>query len=252
MTVYTQCTVRINSLHVTNVYKPPAAELHQSSLTVLPHPAIYIGDFNAHHQDWGYEESDTNGEELVEWADRNSIHLVFDAKDRKAFFSRAHCQGYNPDLSFVSCDAEGVPLQSSRVVLPAFPRSQHRPVLLTIGLSVPVVHSVPRPRWNFRKADWETYRRRLDDSIRFIPPVCENYNRFVGLVIATAKKTIPRGYRKQFIPCWNEESDRLYEELKDSEDPETAKQLLQSLDDARRSRWCETVESLDFTHSSRR
>ena len=82
--VYT-CTVRINSLHVTNVYKPPAAELHQSSLTVLPHPAIYIGDFNAHHQDWGYEESDTNGEELVEWADRNSIHLVFDAKDRKIF-----------------------------------------------------------------------------------------------------------------------------------------------------------------------
>lgn len=44
----------------------------------------------------------------------------------------------------------------------------------------------------------------------------------------------------------------LYAEFQDSEDPETAKELLKSLDDARRQRWINAVESMDYTHSSRK
>ena len=62
---------------------------------------------------------------------------------------------------------------------------------------------------------------------------------------------MPCGYRKEYIPCWNEDSDRLYEELEDTENPETAKELLRSLDDARRSKWTQTVASLNFTMSSK-
>ena len=87
----------------------------------------------------------------------------------------------------------------------------------------------------------------MEDNIRFIRPVCENYARFVGLITAIAKNTMPRGYRKEYIPCGNEDTDQLYEELQDTENPETAKELLRSLDDARRSKWSQTVASLDFT-----
>lgn len=44
----------------------------------------------------------------------------------------------------------------------------------------------------------------------------------------------------------------MYAEFKESEDPEVAKELLKSLDNARKKRWIETVESIDFSHSSRK
>jgi len=156
--------------------------------------------------------------------------LVYDAKARCTFFSRAHQTGSNPDLCFVSSDSEGCPLPVSRTVLSAFPSSQHRPVTYGIGLNVPIVSSVPRPRWNFRKANWVKYSKLLDAAVRFIPPTPNNYDRFNNLVICTGKKCIPIGYRKEYIPCWNEDSDRLFQE---SENPEIAKELLQSLDNAR-------------------
>ena len=87
-------------------------------------------------------------------------------------------------------------------------------------------------------------------AIFFIPPACESYGRLVKLFIASAKRAIPRGYRKEYIPCWTEESERLYAEIQETEDPDTAKELLKSLDEARRSKWCQTVESLDFARSS--
>ena len=92
----------------------------------------------------------------------------------------------------------------------------------------------------------------MEDNIRFIEPVCENYDRFVKILIAIGKKTVPRGYRKEYIPCWTEESDRSYEQLLEDDSPATAKELLKSLDEARWTNWSQTVESLDFSTSSRK
>lgn len=63
---------------------------------------------------------------------------------------------------------------------------------------------------------------------------------------------MPRGYRKEYIPCWSEDSDRLYNEFIETESPEVAKELMQSLDDARRSKWIHTVENIDMRRSSRK
>ena len=245
-------SIRVGSLNVTNVYKAPSSTWSDAVLKTFPHPALYAGDFNSHHCEWGYNDNDHNGELLVEWAVNNELHLVFDPKDKCTFFSAAHRRGYNPDLCFVSTDDEGIPLQITRKVLPSFPRSQHRPIIFEIGLQIPIIHSVPRPRWNFRKADWNRFGTELDAAVRFIPPVAKNYDRFNKLVIKIAKKCVPRGYRKEYIPCWNEDSDRLYEEFKETEDPDTAKELLRSLDEARRRRWIETVEGMDMKRSSRK
>lgn len=215
-----------------------------------PHPAFYAGDFNSH--EWGYEANDENGEKLVDWAANNELCLVHDAKDLPTFYSRAHRKGYNPDLCFVSADSEGFPIQVSKTVMPSFPSSQHRPVIYDVCIQIPIVTSVPRPRWNFRKVDWHQYSEKLDTAIRFIPPLANNYDRFTRLVISTAKKCIPRGYRKEYDPCWNEDTDRLYEEFCETEDPSIAREMLKSLDEARRARWIETVESIDMTKSSRK
>lgn len=194
--IYSSIT-RIGSLTVTNVYKAPAELWNDTPLPVQPHPALYAGDFNSHHSEWDYADDDENGEKLVLWAASNELQLVHDSKDRRTFCSRAHGTESNPDLCFVSADTEGIPLQIHKEVLPAFPNSQHRPVILEIGISVPIVTSIPRPRWNFRKANWNQYSQMLDAAIRFIPPSPQNYDRFNNLVISVAKKCIPKRLPKR-------------------------------------------------------
>lgn len=195
--------VRVGGFHITNVYKSPQANWNDPVLNIQPHPALYAGDFNSHHSEWGYTTNDLNGETVNTWASLNELHLVYDAKDKKTFFSKIHHTETNPDLCFVSADSEGFPLQVTREVLPAFPNSQHRPVIFEIGFSIPVVTSIPRPRWNFQKANWSQYSSEMDAAIRFIPPIAKNYDRFAKLAISIGKKCIPRGYRKEYIPCWN-------------------------------------------------
>lgn len=63
------------------------------------------------------------------------------------------------------------------------------------------------------------------------------HKRFTKMVTNVAKKTIPRGFRKEYIPRWTEETTRLYAEFEASGDTEIDEDLLQSLDNARRQRW---------------
>ncbi|KAG5870120.1 hypothetical protein JTB14_000096 [Gonioctena quinquepunctata] len=88
--------------------------------------------------------------------------------------------------------------------------------------------------------------------MRFIQPKAKNDHKFIGLMIAVAKKHIPRGFRKKYIPGWSEESQSLYEEFEDSGNPETADHLLRSLDASRMDKWTSAVECMKFARSSRK
>lgn len=136
--------------------------------------------------------------------------------------------------------------------MPCFPHSQHRPVIIDVGIKVPLISSVPKPRWNFLKADWDRFSKKLDDAIRFIPPKASNYSRFTKLITETAKSCIPRGFRRDYSPCWNEETTRLYQDFQRTSDPSIANQLLTSLDNMKAEKWRKTVENMNFTHSSRK
>jgi len=210
-----------------------------------------MDDFNSHHKSWGYSDNDENCEKIYEWSSHNNLYLVFDAKEIGTIHSGRWNKGYNPDLCFVTRDSEHRPLGTIRTVLPAFPRSQHRPVILNIGLQVPIIPSIPKPRWNFQKGNWANFKLQLDNDIRWIPPVPQNYSRFTNLVISTAKKHIPRGYRKEYIPCWDKESTRLFNLFNKTPNSDIARKLLDSLTSSRNERWLTTVESLDFKFTSR-
>lgn len=245
-------TIQISGTVVSNIYKPPTTPWPDHVIPKYQHPCTYLGDFNSHHTRWKYRDNDSNGETLLRWAESNNTYLVFDAKDNDTFFSGRWKQGYNPDLCFVSRDEKHQPLPSSRRVLPHFPHSQHRPTIIVIGITIPIVNSVPRPRWNFMRADWDSFSKDLDDSIRWIPPEPQQYDRFTKLVIGIAKKYIPRGYRKNYIPGWSAECENLLTQYNETGDPEIADELLQSLDSARRDKWNKVVQEMDFTKTSRK
>ncbi|GFS03188.1 hypothetical protein ElyMa_006463500 [Elysia marginata] len=118
-----------------------------------------------------------------------------------------------------------------------FPRSQHRPTVITTGIIIPRITGIPKPRWNFRIAEWEAYKTDIDKTCQRIKPVHDNTKRFTQLILISAKKYIPRGFRKRHILCWSERSQELFGEYERTQDYVTAEKLLESFLQCRKERW---------------
>ena len=69
-------------------------------------------------------------------------------------------------------------------------------------------------RWNFPKAKWSHYIALTNKFAKtLLPPdlldVDAAYQDVCNTIKKTAKKTIPRGYRNNYIPCWDAECKSL-------------------------------------------
>ena len=120
---------------------------------------------------------------------------------------------------------------------------------------------MPVKQWNFHKAKWSHYialtnkfakTLLLPDSL----DVDAAYQDFCNTIKKAAKKTIPCGYRNNYIPCWDAECESLYKtflQFPQGDDSSLADTvLLAKLDRKQRDRWSEAVRSIDFSHSSRK
>uniref|UniRef100_H2ZV08 Endonuclease/exonuclease/phosphatase domain-containing protein n=1 Tax=Latimeria chalumnae TaxID=7897 RepID=H2ZV08_LATCH len=241
--------IRIRQLTITNVYRPPNLEWPKPALPSFPHPAVYLGDFNSNHSQWGYSKNDAAVEQLTDLASFTDVHLLFDPKQPSTFCSARWNTEHNPDLCFLTKENSGVPLQASRTVLGNFPCSQHHPTIMHVGFGAPLIESTPKLCKNFCKANWVAYTAKVEDEIHRIKSIPEN-DCFIDLLIKAAMKHIPHNYHKVYTPCWQPETEALFKEYEKSSDPDTAKVLLESLSSACLKRWNETVEGLDFIHSS--
>ena len=177
---------------------------------MFPHPCLYAGDFNCRHADWGYDDNSPDGECLAGWA---SINCLANAKDAASFYSGRWNTGTNPDLAFASVGPNS--RLPDRRVLDKFPRLQHRPSLITPPRFAMAVPSMPVKRWNFHKAKWSHYIALTNKFAKtLLPPdsldVDAAYQDFCNTIKKAAKKTIPRGYRNNYIPCWDAECESLY------------------------------------------
>ena len=150
----------------------------------------------------------------------------------------------------------------SDVIKPAskFPRSQYRPSLITPPRFAMAVPSMPVKRWNFRKAKWSHYIALTNKFAKtLLPPDSLNvdaaYQDFCNTIKKAAKKTIPRGYRNNYIPCWDAECESLYKIFLQSPQGDdsslAATALLAKLDRKRRDRWSEAVRSTARTLMSK-
>lgn len=243
---------KFGSLNVVNIYKPPRSNWSTPPLPLFPHPTIYMGDFNSHHQNWGYDQNDINGNSVNEWINTNNHELVFNIKDRGTFKSARWNKNYNPDLCVVSRDPNCVQSLANRTVLSGFPHSQHRPVLLRYGLEIPLIQSIPRPRWNFFKGKWTMFASLLDNELKSIVPSVNNYINFANAVYKTAQKTIPRGYRISYIPGWDRHCDELYKIYEETSQTIFGDELINYLNEKRRHIWQRKTADINFIHSSRK
>ena len=108
-----------------------------------------------------------------------------------------------------------------------------------------------------QKGNWEKFTdlaEALVDAAEY--NVNSIYKIFCHAIISVAKKCIPRGCCGQYIPCWSAETTAAYENYKLAPTAEEAQflgdLLINMFDVQRQARWIETVENLNFMHSSRK
>ena len=90
------------------------------------------------------EDNSPDGECLAGWATVNCLALLYNAKDAASYYSGRWNTGTNPDLAFASVGPNS--RLPNRRVLDKFPRSQHRPLLITPPRFAMAVPSMPVKR----------------------------------------------------------------------------------------------------------
>ena len=118
---------------------------------------------------------------------------------------------------------------------------------------------MPVKRWNFLKAKWSHYIALTNKFAKILLPpdsldVDAVYQDFCNTIKKAAKKTIPRGYSNNCIPCWDAECKSLYKTFLRSPQGDdsslAATVLLAKVDRKRRYGWSEAVRNIDFARSS--
>ena len=205
--------VDVDGYKIVNVYKPPPTRLQASDLPVFPHPCLFAGDFNCLHADWDHGAHSVDGECLAGWASINSLALFYNPKDSACLHSGRWNSGTNPDLAFASAESDN--RLPDRHVLEKFPKSQHRPSLITPPRFALPMPSMPVKRWNFHEAKWR-YHRALTNKFAktLLPPdspdVDQVYQDFCNIISSATKRPILRGRWNNHISCWNSECENLY------------------------------------------
>ena len=166
-------------------------------------------------------------------------------------------KGYNPDLIFSSSSIDNMCVKS---VLNPIPRTQHRPICVTVN---PVLVSPPtayRRRFILTKENWSGYATDIDILIDEVDPTPENYDRFVEAIRDTSRKHLPMVCRRHYIPGIYEESKSLYEAYKkqymsnpiDSTTLDTGNELISKMAAENKRIWEEMIISTDLAGNSRK
>ena len=178
--------------------------LRSLDLPVFTHPCLYAGDFNGHHIDWGYDDNSLDGECLASWTSINSLTLLCNAKNAASFYSGRWNTGTNPDLAFASVRPNS--RLPDRRVLEKFPRSQHRPSLITHQDVLCQCQACLLSNEISAGLKWSHYIALTNKFAKtLLPPdsldLDAAYQDFCNTIKKAAKKTIPRGYRNNYNPC---------------------------------------------------
>ena len=207
-------TLPDKNLIICNLYSPPNKMIQLHSLQPSSEDWIIVGDFNSHSPSWGYSSLDAKGEEIENWVISNQLVLLNKPDDPPTFYSRVWKTTSTPDLAIAT---DNLQKMAEREVSEQLGGSDHKPVILTIAKQViPYSGKLP-PSWNYKKANWKLFSDLTDLYTKTVTlnkhSVDKNADAFTSAVLEAAKKSIPRGRRRNYKPYWNNTLNELHNEL---------------------------------------
>ena len=198
--------------HCVNVYKPPPSRLEQCSLPDSTAPAVYAGDFNSWHNDWGFKHSTQDGEFLAEWFSSADTMYLFDPKEPYSFISGCWNTETNSDLAFVKVTGMsrcqyGVSWTDSLAHNTARHWSQchHWSSRQRESLSRDGISARPTGRTLGESSTWQP--RPCQHPT---PPTYDVYEAYCKMLTDATKKHVLR-VSESYVPCWDEMCEELLE-----------------------------------------
>ncbi|GFN73652.1 RNA-directed DNA polymerase from mobile element jockey-like [Plakobranchus ocellatus] len=170
-----------------NWYQPPSDNgTHRFTRTLVADNA------NVHHLAIGYENSDAVGEWVVDLMNGSNLTSLVTERSELTYL---HSGGdlFRPDIA----------LQGKYPTTSA-------PIACRPSLPSTVVQGRDnKPRWNFRKANWPVYSDTLDNALSKMLPnsvsISELNEVFTRAVILAARRGIPQGVVRKYLPIWTTE-----------------------------------------------
>ena len=93
--------------------------------------------------------------------------------------------------------------------------SNHRPVTILVDQKTPVSTFKRAPSWNYKRADWDGFKQFAVEECMGLQLSEENVNhnavQFNNAILRAAKKSIPRGQRRNYNPFWTPQLEQLQE-----------------------------------------
>ena len=160
---------------------------------------------NSHSALLGYTTTNRDGESVEQWVDSKQP-VTHNAKLPKSFNSAIWKKGYNPDLILVSSN---ISYMCEKSALDPIPRTQHRPLCVTVNPIIVPQSTTSRRRFNLKKANWDRFSSEFDTAIEEVNSIPENYGRFIERIRVVSRRHIPRGCGSNYIPGLTE-SNTLY------------------------------------------
>ena len=210
-------TVKISTagreLNVTNVYYPnavPRPNLTKwiSDLDTQGKDWLIVGDFNAHHVDWGGDGtiSRGGGHHLAQHIIDSDFILLNDGSITRL----PHRYGDEPSAIDLSLITPGLRQQTTWHTYTDDLGSDHIPIMISISRAIDKTAKPGDCGFDFEKADWSRFSAKLlsFDPIPAHFSVQEQYDIFVSRVMEVAKETIPfKKHHENKIsnPWWNTE-----------------------------------------------
>lgn len=196
---------------VASIYIPGRVGINaddfQALLRQLRPPFLLLGDLNSHNEVWGCLTTDSRGRLVERVIGNMQLNILNDG-------SSTHDSGSAIDLSIASSDLSA---EVEWVVLPSVLSSDHFPLRIDI-LGRAILPQVDSQRYNYKKADWDSFGMdlvwtSLPATDVFETPqdmVQDLYSRFY----TAADRTIPLYTPRRFYPrpFWNAECKRMWNE----------------------------------------
>ena len=196
-----------------NCYCPPDRKLDLDRMQLSnDEENIIVGDMNSHSQSWGYPDLNTRGEEIEEWQGENRLILLNKPDDKPSFYSRTWLTSTTPDIAFAT---NNISKGSKREVLDQLATSDHRPIIITIKRKHSPCNNSLYPRWNYKKANWDLFKKLTDTYAAQINcktnKINTSYSALSKAILRAAKESIPKGARQNYIPNWSEHLQELHD-----------------------------------------
>ena len=199
-----QIDLSVLSVYLSPNHPIPPNQIHDL-FSQISQPCIIMGDFNAHHVTWGCATTNQRGTQLFN---------VINALDLMPINNRVptHRHIHNSEVThsvidLAITDTNTATLFTQHVGADTF-FSDHYPIHYTLNVPSGQTNFNFLPRWNFKKADWASFQKHIDESL-IDPPA--DINSFLNVILAAAHQYIPHtGPPKpnKNAPFWNEKCQR--------------------------------------------